>query len=131
MKILYLFLLLALPSVIFAQSNYYKGYVIKNNGDTLKGFINYHEWDQSPKTIDFRINKDDKQTLLFNPKAIKGFEITEMETYISYAGIISMNKMKLDDLPNKLDTSKRQDTIFLRPLATGLYLTLYYINIEF
>lgn len=126
MRLLYIVLLLALPTAIFAQSNYHDGYVLKNNGDTLKGFINYREWDQCPKSIDFKINKEDRQTLKFDPHMIKSFQINGMETYVTYKGIISMDRTKFPDLPIGLDTTKKQDTIFLKQITTGKYLSLFY-----
>ncbi len=126
MKLLFIVLFIALPSAIFAQSNYHEGSVLKNNGDTLKGFINYQEWLRSPRSIDFKINKADKKTLQFDPQTIKGFQIAGMETYIAYTGTISMDKASFPDLPNGLDTTKKQDTIFLKQLVTGSHLTLFY-----
>jgi len=113
------------PFVLFAQSNYHPGYVLKNNGDTLKGFINYREWRQNPKSIDFKINKTEKQVLQFNPQSIKEFQVIGFETYISYKGMISMNQTNFSNLPEKLDTTLKSDTIFLKQLATGDHLTLY------
>jgi len=126
MKLLYTVLLVALSSAVFAQSNYHEGYVVKNNGDTLKGFINYREWEQCPVSIDFKASKTDNHSLKFNPHTIKEFQINGMETYVTYKGIISMDRTKFPDLPLALDTSKRQDTIFLKVAATGKYLTLFY-----
>ncbi|HTK18890.1 MAG TPA: hypothetical protein VL442_05245 [Mucilaginibacter sp.] len=119
-------LFIALPSILFAQSNYHSGYVVKNNDDTLKGFINYREWDQCPKSIDFKINKEDRQTLKFDPHIIKSFQINGMESYVTYKGIISMDRTKFPDLPQGLDTTKKQDTIFLKQITTGKYLSLFY-----
>ena len=126
MKLFYIFFLLCLPSILFAQSNYYEGYVLKNNGDTLKGYINYHEWTKSPISIDFKINKSDKKDIEFTPETIKGFQISGMETYISYIGMISIDKNEFPNVPVGLDTTQRQEPIFLRQIATGKYLTLYY-----
>lgn len=130
MRFLYTLLLAALSVAVMAQSNYHAGYVLKNNGDTLKGYINYREWTQSPKSIDFKINKSDKKEIEFTPQVIKGFQITGMETYISYAGTINTNKNAFPDLPSGLDTSVTQDTIFLKQVTTGRYLTLYYNSDE-
>src|ERR1700743_2234688 len=104
MRIVYLTLLVIFPSIIFAQSNYHEGYVLKNNGDTVKGYIDYREWMISPKSIDFKIKKEDKNRLQFDPATIRGFRINGMETYISYIGKISLNKTNLEDLPEHLDT---------------------------
>jgi len=125
MKLILITLLVALPACIFAQSNYHPGYVLKNNGDTLKGFIDYREWRQNPKSIDFKVSKTDKQALQFNPQSIKEFQITGFETYVAYAGAISMNQTNFSNLPEKLDTTLKSDTIFLKQLATGDHLTLY------
>jgi hypothetical protein len=126
MKLLYTVLLIALPSIIFAQSNYHVGYIIKNNGDTLKGFINGREWVQCPLLIDFKTNKNDSQTSKFDPHTIKGFQIYGMQTYVSYKGTISMDRTRFPDLPFDLDTSRKSDTIFLKRIVTGRYLTLFY-----
>jgi len=125
MKRFLIALLVALPTCIFAQSNYHPGYVVKNNSDTLRGFINYREWRQNPKSIDFKVNKTDKQVLQFDPQSIKEFQITGLETYTAYSGAISMNQTNFSNLPEELDTTLKSDNIFLRQLATGNHLTLY------
>lgn len=125
MRALYIAILIALPSVILAQSNYHEGYILKNNGDTVKGYIDYREWGQNPKSVNFTINKNDKQIQQFTPLNCKGFGITGMEIYLSYNGSISMDKNRFPDLPGRLDTSKQQTSVFLRELTTGTHLTLY------
>jgi hypothetical protein len=122
------FLLITFPCFIFAQSLYYPGYVLKNSGDTLKGFIKYAESTKSPNLIDFKSNKDDKQVQQFDPQAIKRFQINGIETCITYSGFISMgrtSRFSLSDVPTSLDTGKKPDVIFLKQLVTGKYLTLF------
>ena len=127
MKMSCIFLFIAaLPSLVIAQSNYKTGYVLKNNGDTLKGYINYKEWTQCPLSIDFKIDKGDKKSLEFNPRNIKGFYVDGLDTYISYRGQISMNHTEFQDLPSFIDTNKKNDTVFLQRVTTGKYLTFYY-----
>jgi len=111
--------------MIFAQNNYREGYVIKNNGDTLKGLIGYHQWDLNPRSIDFKITKNDRQTLHFNPETIKKFQVND-EAYVAYKGTISMDKNKFPNLPLGLDTSKNIDTIFLKQVVKGKNLALFY-----
>jgi len=125
MRLLCIALLIALPTAIFAQSNYHEGYVLKNNGDTLKGYINYREWSHSPRSIDFKIHKTDNQTISFNPTTIKAFSINGLENYIGYKGSISMDKTTFPNIPESLDTTKKLDTLFLRQLAIGAHLTLF------
>ncbi len=92
----------------------------------VRGYIDYREWEESPKSINFKISLNDKKGLNFSPAAVRSFSISGLETYISYAGKISMDKTRFPDLPNGLDTSAKQETIFLQQLSTGKYLTLYY-----
>jgi len=125
MKYFYTLLFIALPCIILAQSNYHTGYVIKTNGDTLKGFIDYHQWDQNPRSINFKSAADDRNVSNFNPKEVKEFQVSG-QTYVSYQGAISMDKNKFPDLPMGLDTGKKQDTIFLEQVSKGKYLTLFY-----
>ena len=126
MRLFLIALLTALPAVLFAQSNYHSGYVVKNNGDTLKGYIDYREWERTPKTIQFKTSNTDKNILEFDPQTIKSFEINGMEQYMSDSGLISMDQTNFPDLPTGLDTSKMLNHVFLRQLTTGKYLTLYY-----
>ncbi len=128
MKKLYLLLFTFLPAIIFAQSNYHAGYVVKNTGDTVKGYINYREWDVSPTSIEFKTNKTDKNVIQFSTADTKAFQITGLETYIYYKGLLSMDKTRFPELPDHFDTTRKVQTVFLRQLATGKYLTLYYLN---
>lgn len=125
MKFFYLLLLIALPSIVFAQSNYHEGYVLKNNGDTVKGFVNYREWERSPKTIDFKTTISDDKATAYDAIAIRGFGIYGKERYISYIGTVTMGPTEFPNLSTGIDTTKKVDTLFLRQVATGKYLTLY------
>ncbi|HEY9002177.1 MAG TPA: hypothetical protein VIM89_12550 [Mucilaginibacter sp.] len=118
-------LFIIIPFILFAQSNYHPGFVVKNNGDTVKGYIDYREWDRTPKSIHFKTNENGNETLEFDPQTIKTFEITGLEHYISYSGLISMDKTSFPDLPAGPDTSKMLQTIFLRQVTTGKHVTLY------
>jgi hypothetical protein len=125
MKSLFIALLIALPAIVFAQPNYHEGYILKNNGDTLKGYINYREWAYSPLTVEFKANKTGDDVQEFNPNTIKGFGINGAETYTSFVGLISMNKNVFPDIPSSLDTTRQPGAIFLKQLTTGNHITLY------
>jgi len=114
-----------MPLCIFAQSNYHQGYIVKSNGDTVRGYIDYRDWDHTPKSIHFKMNETDKEVLTYDPQTIKVFEIAGMERYISYSGVTSMDVTSFPDLPTGLDTNKMFQTIFLRQVTTGKHITLY------
>ena len=122
----FLIFCLLLNGYAFAQSNYKAGYVIENNGDTLKGLINYREWNLPPTFVEFKSNLQDKKEVKFNARDIKKFQVKGIDSYISYKGLISTNIITLPDLPVRLDTGKKQDTVFLQQLTTGKNLTLYF-----
>ena len=125
MRILFIALFIAIPSFIFAQSNYHEGYIVKNNGDTLKGFIDYREWEQSPLFINFKVSKSDKEQRQFTPDSIRGFGIDTTESYISYQGQMSMDQNHFPDLAEGLDTRKVDASVFLKLVTSGKYLLLY------
>src|SRR5580704_2539084 len=104
MRSLFIALLITLPAIIFAQPNYHEGFVVKNNGDTLKGYIDYREWVYSPTSIEFKPSNGNDITK-FGPEAIKSFQIKGFENYISYIGMASINKNIFPDLPIHLDTT--------------------------
>ena len=61
MKLILILLLVIIPEFVFSQSNYYEGYVVKNNGDTLKGYIDYRNWEYSPVSFNFKVKLTDNQ----------------------------------------------------------------------
>jgi hypothetical protein len=125
MKILRLIAISILLQVhAYAQSNHKAGYVIKSNGDTLKGFVNYKEWIKNPPFIEFKSTISDKENIKFQPKMLQSFEVAGMDKYVSYAGPLSMDNNTFPDLPTQLDTTTVQDTVFLRVAYTGSPLQL-------
>jgi hypothetical protein len=125
MKLFLTYLFVAASTIVFAQSNYHKGYIVKPNGDTVKGYVDYREWTVSPLEIDFKTNLSDKQPQHLAPNSIRGFGIDSMENYLSYNGLISMDRNRFPDLADKLDTTKAPESIFMKLLISGKYLSLY------
>ncbi len=128
MKRIFLLLLVALPAVVLAQANYQEGYIVKNSGDTVKGYINYQEWAYSPLKVEFKTNHTDTRPQECDPATIKGFGVKGSETYASFVGLISMNKNIFPDIPTGLDTTRQPGAIFLKQLTTGDHITLYLNN---
>lgn len=118
-------LLTIFPFFLFAQTNYHPGYILKSNGDTLKGYIDSREWAESPRSINFKISKDAQEVQQFDPKSANGFGIDGMESYISFKGQISNDRNHFPDIAERLDTSKRQSDIFLKLVTSGSYLSFY------
>src|SRR6185312_4281571 len=117
MKLLSVLLLIAFPSTILAQS-YKAANVIKNNGDTLKGYVDYREWQNTPKSIDYKQTLASKSSIKLYPREIRSVSFGDgLDCYISYAGPLSMDRMGNVDVPGTLDTSTVRDTVFLKVIV--------------
>ncbi|MBE9584528.1 hypothetical protein IM792_08725 [Mucilaginibacter sp. JRF] len=124
---LYAFLLgIALPFTAIAQSNYKDGYIVKNNGDTIRGKVDLQEWAITPKTIHFNSGNGAEQ---YSPKTIKAFFAEPNYNYVSYTGSISNNHNKFPDVDKLRDTTTHIDTIFLRKVVDAPdQLSLFAVN---
>ncbi|MEO8947322.1 MAG: hypothetical protein ABI308_02865 [Mucilaginibacter sp.] len=120
----YLFtLLFLLPAISFAQSNYKPGYIINLHGDTVTGYIDYKEWISNPNRVSFK-NTANTTPQMYTPTNVNGFGITGLDTYQTYKGKISLDKVDLSHLLSHIDTTSVLDTVFLRILNNGRFLTL-------
>jgi len=114
------------PVLAFAQSNYKPGYVVDLKGDTLKGFIDYREWNKNPKQFSFKNSSGNTQ--VFNIQNATAFTITGLEYYERHIVSISTDPTDLNMLMHQVDTSFVSDTVFLKILQRGRYVSLYYYN---
>lgn len=44
-RILFISLTLSFTQTVFCQTNFQPGYIVQLNGDTLKGWIDYRNWE--------------------------------------------------------------------------------------
>src|ERR1700744_1323148 len=95
--------LLILPFSSYAQSNYKPGYVVTLKGDTLHGFIDYHEWDRNPKNISFKKDKDAGTVEKFSASNTAAFSITGMEYYDRSVVSVSQDPVDFARLMPKTD----------------------------
>lgn len=98
----------------FATAKDYKpGYVVLNDGDTVRGFIDYGFWDKSPGSINFsKTGTDDGliyQTSDLSAFGINGFDLYERASFQS--------------------AGKLSHTVWLRILVRGDRLSLYAWNV--
>src|SRR3569833_1922396 len=113
-----------LPLAALSQSNYKPGYVVMSKGDTVKGFIDYQEWDICPDTIKFKKTLLGERSL-YGVNEIGFFSIENMDEYKRFT--VSISNAEVD--PNKIeylkDTTARTATVFLRVLQRGDKVALY------
>ncbi|MDB5143582.1 MAG: hypothetical protein JWQ66_2295 [Mucilaginibacter sp.] len=124
----YLFSLMALSlftgSFLHAQGNYKPGYIINIHNDTLKGFIDYREWSKNPTTIKFKPNVN-AQSENYTVNNANGFAINDLEYYKKFIVPVSKGNVAFDVLSHQLDTAYSIDTVFLKSLVNGKYVSLY------
>ena len=127
MRRFYTLLLFALwlPLFSFAQSNFKPGYIVKLNGDTLHGLIDYREWGRNPKQINFKTDLNSSNAQEYTNRTIIAFAIRGLEYYQRFNVSISQDQVDQSRLANKLDTTTITEAVFLRLLTKGKYVSLY------
>jgi hypothetical protein len=110
----------------FSQEKYIPGYVIKNNNDTLYGFVDYRNWEKNPDMVKFKKNIEDAP-ISFNPIDITEFKV-DGENYVS--GIINteISPTQTDKLIEDPQINIKVDTTFLQTLFKGEKSLFYYKN---
>ncbi|HVW96450.1 MAG TPA: hypothetical protein VHA56_10830 [Mucilaginibacter sp.] len=127
MKPYLLFFLLAvcMPRLLFSQSNYLAGKVVTSKGDTLKGYIDYRDWNNNPDVISFKSSLSDAGTQKFTTSDIVFFSVDNVEAFQKYSGRISMDGINISHLNTGKDTSFKMAEVFLRILQKGNNVALY------
>lgn len=117
-------IILFMPLFTFAQSNYKPGYIVDLKGDTLKGTIDYKEWEKNPRQVSFQNNTGVVQ--VYTTQNAKAFAVSGLEYYEKYIVSVSTDPVEVNDLKTRSDADFVKDTVFLKVLARGKYLSLYY-----
>jgi len=127
MKYLFSLLLLSVlvTSLSKAQSNYKPGYVVNKQNDTLKGFIDYREWEVSPKEFNFKSALSEKQVRKFSIDDANAFSITGAESFRMFTVAKSTGQTNSYKLSLGIDTSRTTDTAFLKLITGGKNVSLY------
>ena len=109
----------------YSQQNYLPGYVIKQNGDTLRGYINYLNWEKNPLNVYFKADLD-KNADIFSPAEIKLFSVGN-EIYRTGTVDINTGLYNTKDLGYSTDISLTKGTVLLQMLIGGPK-SLYYLK---
>jgi len=115
---------LAMPMLCAAQSNYLNGYIIKDNQDTLKGYVDYLGRIFTPAAIKFKKELNEK-TQGYTVEDCAGFGIDNKEYFERYTVNISQAYTRVSNLKEGLDTSFIKETVFLKVLSRGKNVTLF------
>jgi hypothetical protein len=132
LKAVLCFFLLGLPLLTFAQGNYRKGLVVTSQGDTLKGYLDYQEWNYNPESFAFKAQLADKQSRSFTTQTARLVAIEGYEAYETHRVSISLDEVANSRLREGRDTSTTTATVFLKQLVKGnqVHLYLYKDNVK-
>ncbi|MGB8490043.1 MAG: hypothetical protein WCE64_03215 [Bacteroidales bacterium] len=110
----------------YSQENFLPGFLIDNNGDTLKGFVDYRNWAINPRKVDFKSTATSSPTT-YIPTDLKEFSVKD-ENYVS--GIVKVENSPVEETRLDYDskTNITLDTIFLQTLYKGKKGLYYYMN---
>ena len=102
---------------LYAQQNYSTGYVLKLNGDSITGFIDYRDWESNPTDIYFK-EKLSENRRNFKPTDIMRFGVGN-ETYCSAIVNTDRSSRDLQDLQYNATPEFEMDTVFLQTMFSG------------
>lgn len=119
-------LVLMCIELVTAQKNYIPGYVISSRGDTLRGLIDYRNWEKNPDKISFKASAD-AEPLSYTPLDISQFTVADeiyysgiVPTLVSHAGT---SRLSTDPVIHR-----KVDTTFLQALFRGDKSLFYFKN---
>ncbi len=124
MKYLIFILLFAVCFSGFSQTNYQKGFIVSNSGDTTRGFINYKEWGKNPEHISFKTS-DDADRHNFSVADLAAFGLEGMAAYERWTVSISLDDNRLEHLNESVDTSRVTKPVFLKVIEKGGDVSLF------
>jgi hypothetical protein len=118
-------LLLFAPALCLAQKNFKSGYVVNLKGDTIRGLIDYREWDNNPAEINFKADGATSKTTTFSISNAIAFGVNGLETYQRFTVSVSRDGVSPADAVFVRDTAMHLETVFLRTLIKGDNVNLF------
>jgi len=99
------------------QKSYEPGYIIKLDGDTIGGYIDYKNWNRNPVRVKFKESTSRSQES-YGLLDIKGFKVNN-ELYLSEIVDIEVSPRSINDLNENKDFDLKKDTAFVRAIVVG------------
>lgn len=113
--LLYAFLLSI--SVLNAQENFVTGYIISLEGDSIRGYIDYKNWNRNPSSIKFK-TQSSSEVINIKPKDIEEFGVKD-DKYISEIVEYETSPIQTNLLEENSNLNLELDTVFLQVLISG------------
>jgi hypothetical protein len=110
---------------VVAQKNYSPGYIVNKQGDTLRGYIQFMEWDNNPEKIQFKATPDATESE-HSVLTISSFGVAN-EIYQTAIIQKEASRRSIDALSNSPEYTFVTDTAFIKVLISGSK-SLYYLK---
>lgn len=119
MKEQILIVLAALLSIgTYAQINFQKGYIFKNNSERIEVLIKNEDWRNSPSHFQYKLSEESKiQTGTL--KSIKGFGVEGEFDYKKITVNIDRSKREIGELGMERRPHFKREELFLKTLVEG------------
>jgi len=122
-------LLLFIFITAFSQNNILPGYIVLPSKDTVRGSIDYRNWEKNPKQIRFSPSTSDFKSYTIDD--IDAFGVTGMDYYRKATVTMDDNPVRISDVSTYTQELIQKQTVFLRILTEGKELTLYeFVNFK-
>ncbi|MDO1451857.1 hypothetical protein Q0590_36650 [Rhodocytophaga aerolata] len=125
MKTLFTLLTILIIFPVLAQENFQPGWVVTQaSQDTIKGYVDYREWEINPKQIYFK-PADSEQKVTYTLLNCSAFGVEKGEFYKK--AIITKYVQPIVSTQITIDTREesQEDSVFLRCLVDGSLADLY------
>jgi hypothetical protein len=111
----------------FSQKNYLEGYIVNIEEDSIAGYIDYRDWENTPTVIEFRESLD-ADPVAIHPEDILEFGVKD-ERFVSTIVKSIISSDNLDELDFEFALKTSIDTVFLEAVLIGEP-SLYYLRNE-
>jgi hypothetical protein len=108
-----------------AQNNLLPGLIITPTGDSIKGYLDYRNWNKIPASIHY-CKAVGQEVTRFTPREVYKFKLTG-EEYFSAVVKVETSAVETGQLTNDKSLQFRTDTVFLRNIIEGSK-SLYYLK---
>jgi hypothetical protein len=114
------------PLCAAGQSNYQPALIVNTKGDTIRGTLDYSEWENSPKHITFKSDASGvPEKLTADQVRFFSVSVGHLAAFEGYVGPITTDNTDINRLSITRDSSTKIDTVFLRVLQDGKKLKLF------
>ena len=111
-----------------AQKHFLPGYILPLKGDTMKGWIDYRNWEWTPDKISFKTSEAGDANV-YRPLQIKEFVVAD-EVYESAVIQTEVSPSDVSDLTYNPALQFGSDTTFVQSMIRGKK-SLYYYKSKF